>query len=322
MSRSRAPTTDETIPVRGVAVDGAAHGGWLPDADARIDRLESPVADLLEADLSTLSAVDRITVVPDSHYPFHPSSGVVTDPAVVAAIVGVLERRTDADLAVAGVSDDVIGFDRTAAHLGYTSLLERVDADLVDLADDSRTGRLLEIGDRPTTVSIPDGLATGATIVVPSLRPTEQGPIAGGMRTLARFATGADEPDRVAVGATRAVDPALCVLDATTAYAGTSAATDALFAGPTAAVDALGSSLLERSLADDGAVSLAFDERTSISIDSVGPRKPDLERIRERLDGGGLPPRESTHPAVTAAYRLYAAVAGDAVPPQLEGEPR
>jgi len=322
MSGARAPTADETIPVRGVAVDGAAHGGWLPDADARIDRLESPVEALLEADLSTLSAVDRITVVPDAHYPFHPSSGVVTDPAVVAAIVGVLEDRTDADLAVAGVSDDVIGFDRTAAHLGYTSLLERVDADLVDLADDSRTGRLLEIGDRPTTVSIPDGLVTGATIVVPSLRPTERGPIAGGMRTLARFATGTGDPDRDAVGATRAVDPALCVLDATTAYAGTSAATDALFAGPTAAVDALGSSLLERSLADDGAVSLAFDERTAVSLDSVGPRKPDLERIRDRLDGGGLPPRESTHPAVTAAYRLYAAVAGDAVPPQLEGEPR
>ena len=322
MSQSRAPTADETVPVRGVTVDGAAHGGWIPDADARIDRLESPVEALLEADLSTLSAVARITVVPDAHYPFHPSSGVVTDPAVVAAIVGVLERQTDADLAVAGLSDEVIGFDRTAAHLGYTSLLERVDADLVDLADDSRTDRLLEMGDRTTTVSIPDGLATGATVVVPSLRPTERGPIAGGMRTLARFATGADDPDLDAVGATRAVDPALCVLDATTAYAGTSAATDALFAGPTAAVDALGSSLLERSLDDDGALSRAFDERTSISVDSVGSRELDLGAIRDRLDSGGLPPRESTHPAVTAAYRLYAAVSGDAVPPQLEGEPR
>ncbi|AXR78684.1 DUF362 domain-containing protein [Natrarchaeobaculum sulfurireducens] len=322
MSRARATTVDEPVAVRGVAVDGAAHGGWVPDADERVDRLESLVASLLEADLSTFSDVDRITVVPDAHYPFHPSSGVVTDPAVVAAIVRVLEDRTDADLAIAGVSDEVIGFDRTAAHLGYTSLLERVDAELVDLAEDARTDRLLETGGRTTTVSIPDRLATGATIVVPSLRPTAEGPIAGGMRTLARFATGAVDPDRAALGATRAVDPALCVLDATTAYAGTSAATNALFAGPTASVDALGSSLLERSFAADGALSQAFDERTSISVDSVGGGKLALETIRDRLDSGELPPRESTHPAVTAAYRLYAAVAGDAVPPQLEGEPR
>jgi len=95
--------------------------------------LESPVRDVLEPSLETLAAADRLTLVPDAHYPFHPSSGMVTDPAVIGSIVSRLERRTDADIAVAGASDDErISVARTAEYLGYASLLERFGAEFVD----------------------------------------------------------------------------------------------------------------------------------------------------------------------------------------------
>jgi len=57
---------------------------------------------------------------------------MVTDPAVIGSIVSRLERRTDADIAVAGASDERISVARTAEYLGYASLLERFGAEFVD----------------------------------------------------------------------------------------------------------------------------------------------------------------------------------------------
>ena len=304
-------------PVRAAAVDTAERrGGWIPDVDARMADLGSPVRDVLEPSLETLADADRITVVPDAHYPFHPSSGMVTDPAVVGSVVSRLERRTDAEVAVAGASDDRIDFDRTAEYLGYASLLERFDADLVDLADEPRTEDICAVDGRPVALSVPDRLAESAVVVVPSLRPTEDGPVAGAIRTLAALVDSDEESDYSPVAATRIVEPAVAVLDATTAYGGDPAAGDALFAGPAPAVDAVATSLLGRSLETDDALRTARGDAGPVAVEGGDL---DFERLRERFPDGDLPPADDTHPAVSTAYRVYATVAGDAVPPQLEG---
>ncbi|MXV62532.1 DUF362 domain-containing protein [Natronorubrum sp. JWXQ-INN-674] len=310
--------------VRATGVDASERrGGWSPTVETRLATLESPVRSVLEPHAGSLTAADRITLVPDAHYPFHPSSGMVTDPAVVGSIASHLAGWTKAEIAVAGASDDRIAFDRTAEYLGYPDLLERFDVDLVDLATDSRRETTATVDDRTVTVSVPDRLAESTVVVVPTLRPTEHGTVAGGMRTLENVVhgDGTTDPDLTAVAATRAIEPALTVLDAVTAYSGDPLAADTLLTGPTPGVDAVASSLLEYSLEEDDALRYALgDDETPVTVEggTGAGSDVDLEALRNRLPDGELPPPDDTHPAVSVAYSVYAAVAGDAVPPQLE----
>ncbi|RKD97357.1 DUF362 domain-containing protein [Halopiger aswanensis] len=316
-----------TGPVRAAAVDrGDRRGSWIPDLDARMATFEEPVQALLESALSDetdLETADEITLVPDAHYPFHPSTGMVTDPAVVGALVAALEDRTDADIAVAGATDEIIDLERTGQYLGYRGLLERFDAELVDLADDAepRTDAVREVDGRSVSVSVPTRLVRGTVVTVPTLRPTEAGRVAGGMRRLGDLVDSAADSETAAVAATRAIDPALSVTDATTAYGTDPYAADALFAGPAPGVDALGASLFGDATDDDPVLRLTAEtDDEPITVERVGADADDLEfdALRDRLAGAELPPSDETHPAVTTAYRLYAAVGGDAVPPQLE----
>ncbi len=304
-------------PVRAVAVDAAnRRGGWIPDTDTRMARLESPVREVLARSLEALADADRITLVPDAHYPFHPSSGMVTDPAVIGSIVGLLEDETDAEIAVAGASDDTIAFDRVADYLGYTSLLERFDATLVDLAAESRVDEDYTVDGTPVTLSIPERLVESTVVVVPSLRPTADGPVAGAMRTLAALVDSNMALDQASIAATRLLEPAIAVVDGTTAYGGEPVAADVLFSGSPSAVDAVASSLLGRSLETDDALKAVREDEEPVSVDGGDI---DFDRLRATIPDGDLPPPDSPHPAVSTAYRVYAAVAGDAVPPQLEG---
>jgi len=308
------------VSVHVAAVDAPERrGGWTTNTDRRLAILESPVRSVLEPHLESLSNTDRITLVPDAHYPFHPSTGMVTDPAVVGSTAAVLRARTEADVAVAGMTDDRIAFDRAAGYLGYPSVLERFDTELVDLADESRRDRVVSVADQQLSVSVPDRLLESAVVVVPSLRPTRDGPVAGGMRTLGRLAETVADADLTAIGATRAIEPAFSVLDATAAYGGDPIAADTLVVGPIPQVDAIGSSLLGRSLEDDPVLRHTLGaDGSAITVESAAGDDVDLTALRRRIPDGELPPPDDTHPAVSTAYRLYAAVAGDAVPPQLE----
>lgn len=308
--------------VRAERTDAATvGGGWCPDVEARMEATDRAVRTLLEPALDRLRGADDIVVVADARYPFHPSSGTVTDPAVVGSLLAQLRRETDASLSVAGESDERMAFERTAATLGYPAALERSEASLLDLStvDDARV--LGEVAADDIEIAVPEPLLEATVVVVPTLRPTREGPIAGAMRTLGRHATVVGGPGeesasdgRVADAITRAVEPALALLDATTAFAGEPHAAETLLAGEPAVVDAVGADLIDRSAADDEALTLALGPgETSIRVDGA-----DAAALRAELPTGELPPPDDTHPAVSAAYGLYARVAGDAVPPQLE----
>ncbi|ELY48944.1 DUF362 domain-containing protein [Natronolimnohabitans innermongolicus] len=293
-------------------------GGWAPDVDRRLATLESPIRSVLEGHASSLTAGDRITLVPDTHYPFHPSSGMVTDPAVVGSIADRLSDWTDAEIGIAGATDDRIAFDRTAEYLGYPAIADRFDADLVDLADDDHRDTVVTVGDERVSIAVPERLLESTVVLVPTLRPTEDGPVSGGLRTLGRLVGSVADADDAAVAAERAVKPDLSVLDATIAYGGDPVAADALFAGPAAQIDAVGSSLLSRAVEEDPVLRRTVEAaEESVTVESVTDEPAvDLASLRRRIPEGGLPPRDEVNPLVTTAYRVYAAVAGDAVPPQ------
>lgn len=303
------------------AVDGAdRRGGWRPGIDTRMATLESPIASLLDRHRESIAAVDRATIAPDVHYPFHPSTGMVTDPAVVGAIAAWFDRETDTDLAVVGRSDERIAFGRTASYLGYERVLDRFGTDVVDVADESvpQRNEYRAADGRSVALSVPEPLLDRTVIVVPTLRPSADGSAGSAMRTLASLVNCTADPARTAVAATRAIDPELVVLDGTIAYGNDPVAANVLLSGSVPAVDAVGTSLLGRETDENDALSTLLEEsETPVTVEN--PEEADLASIREQLSGGQLPPTDETHPAVSAAYRIYAAASGDAVPPQLEG---
>ncbi|ELY54793.1 DUF362 domain-containing protein [Natronococcus jeotgali] len=303
--------------VRLAAADGDDRGGWRPDLEDRTARLESAVGAVLDARRSRLAGAERVAIAPDAHYPFHPSTGVVTDPAVVGAIAAWLDRELDVDLAVVGRSDDRIAFDRTASYLEYDRLADRFDAALIDLADVPKRNEYRAAGGRSVALTVPEPLLDSRVIAAPTLRPTAGGEVAGAARTLARLVRSTAAPARVAVAATRAIDPDLAVLDGTVAYGDGPVAANAALSGSVPAVDAVAASLFGRAV-DDDAVCSALLPESARPVDVENPDGIDLDALEERLSGGRLPPAGDTHPVVSNAYRLYAAASGDAVPPQLE----
>ncbi len=287
--------------------------GWTIDVDARMATVETPIRRLLDPYLSTLAAADAITLVPDAHYPFHPSTGMVTDPAVVGSVVSVLDRETDAELAVA-LSNEHLDADRTVGYLGYDDVLDRFETTIVTPAEsDRRTDERTQIGDQQVTLSVPEQLARTAVVPIPTLRPTRSGPIAGGMRTLARHVACSVDSELAGAAATAVIDPELSLLDATIVYAGESYRADTLFSGPIGAVDAVGADLLGRDPGDDP--SIVHHANESVRVDGL-----DVAALADRCPDGELPPPTDPHPAMSLAYRTYAAVSGDAVPPQLEDQ--
>ncbi|MDJ1434516.1 DUF362 domain-containing protein [Halostagnicola sp. A-GB9-2] len=299
----------------------AGGNNWTPAIDARMARLEGPVRELIGSVPDPFADAAEITLLPDVHYPFHPSTGMVTDPAVVGAVAGYLGNETSADLVVAGSSTESMDLDRTTDYLGYPALEERFDCRLRDLSSDrdSRVTVSLSDSEAPVELSIPDLLLENPVVVVPTLRPTEAGPIAGAMRTLGRHVEPGVEgrglsDDRRARAATNAVEPELSILDATTVFAGEAFAAETLFAGDPLGVDTAGTTLLGRDVNDDAVLSTELGPgQTSIQVSGC-----DFDALRDRVPSGDLPPRTTTHPAVSIAYGLYAKVSGDAVPPQLE----
>lgn len=289
---------------------------WSPDHNDRREAITQALDTLLDIGDTGIDEIDPtepVAIVPDVHYPFHPSTGMVTDPAVVDSLLETLETT---DVAIAGVADPRIDLERCWEYLGWDHVTNREK--MVDLAAEPTVRRQARVGTESVAVDIPTPLLERTVIVVPTLRPTRAGPVAGGMRTLARSIGGDDDqsPTAEEIAATTAtVDPACTLLDATIAFAGEPAATGTLLGGESIAVDAVGSTLLGRDPADDPAIAQAAAQAGGRSISVSGV---DLSALEASLPSGSLPPATESNPLVPAAYRLYAAVSGDAVPPQLE----
>jgi len=301
------------------SVDGA-------DVGEAIATVAEPLLDAL-ADAGPAGtdqvAADRVVVVPDVHYPYHPSTGMTTNPAVVGALFSVLASRypgTECVLAVR--SGPEIDTRRTVGYLGFDEIADTHGADVAVLEDAPSTDA--ETSGEAGTVPAP--LSEATVVPVPSARIDGSVPLFGSLALLTR-AVGTDPTDASSVTrAVEAVDPVGAVVDATYTFTGEPARPRALLAGDDVAT-------VEHSLArllgvDTGkipgfsAVARATDttgrsahRSAASSVDGL-----DVDGLAAALPDGELPASTEPHPLVRAGYRLYTRVSGDVYPPQLEAD--
>lgn len=281
----------------------------LPDLDA--ESVRDGVADIARPVVDAVGDARRVVLVPDVHYPYHPSTGMVTNPDVVAALRDHLTTRLPGTTVEVGLTSDAVGADRVADYLGYAGREGLGDDHLLNL-DAARADEARADGERPVT--LPSPLSEAAVVAVPSARVGGTLPLAGGYALVTR-ALGADPTDETHVRRALAVaDPAGAVVDATYAFAGDPhRARTLLGSAVVGAADAVTADLLGvRSKRTTGL-------NTAVPPGPVSVRGADLRPVGAALPSGDLPASKEPHGAVRYGYRLYTRVSGDIFPPQLEG---
>ncbi|WP_144797948.1 DUF362 domain-containing protein [Halorubrum depositum] len=282
------------------------HGARLPDCEP--DAIAEGVAEVLgNADVEFEG---RVVLVPDLHYPYHPSTGTVTNPDTVSALVDRLlaaEAVDGVEIARAATawSDDA----SCATYLGYDRLVERSGVEYFDPDAGPQASRTVSVDDQETVVTAPERLLDDA-LVVPALRRREDPTLAGCFDRLAAAAL-SREPTAFEVDSfAAAADPIGAVLDATYSYVGAPRRTRALLASADPfEVERVTAYLLglDRDALPRGA---ARDDRPArvrgLDARALADELPD-ESVSE-----GSPSR-----LMTSGYRLYARVTGDQLPPQL-----
>lgn len=249
---------------------------------------------------------DRVTIVADAHYPYHPTTGMVTNPAVVSALATVLNASADTAVEVVLAGGGPVAPQRTGRLLGY----DRPTADFTLGENNVDTGP-----DSLTADDVPETLTETPLVVVPSARVDHEVGIAGAAATLTRAAGG--DPTRPADVRTArdAASVAAVIGDATYAFTGDPYRAAALFASTdAAALDEVLASLL--SVDAEGIPTAKTLEGSNDSTVSG----LDLAALREDLPDGTLPDSDGPGRLVRAGYRLYTAISGDIYPPHLRGD--
>jgi len=291
------------------------------DVGDAVATVAEPLLDALAGDGS--AGADRVAVVPDVHYPYHPSTGMTTNPAVVGALFSVLaSRRPDVERVLAVRSGPAVDTRRTVGYLGYDDVADTHGADVAVLDDAPPT----DVETSGEAGAVPAVLSDAAVVPVPSARIDGSVPLFGCLALLAR-ATGADPANASSVAkAVEAVDPGGALVDATYTFTGEPARPRALLAGDDVATveDALARLLG----VDTGAIpGFAAAARVTETADRSARRSAassvdglDVDGLAATLPEGELPASTEPHRLVRAGYRLYTWVSGDVYPPQLEAD--
>lgn len=264
------------------------------DADAIREGLEAVLDDRLDR----LDGADSVVLLPDAHYPYHRSTGLVTNPDVVEELAALVDAPT-----AIGVPDGVhLDADRTSRYLGLAGVADRTDSELVDLAGARDVERQVRFVDSAVTLAVPEPLLESPVVVVPTARRDQRFGVAAGMVTLAHAVT--PTPTRAELlAAARVCWPSVSVLDATYTYPGEPRRTGLLAASDD--VVALSRRAAETVGVDPADVSHLEARRTPPSPGSVLP----FGRSRE--------PQAGEDGLMEAGYRAYARMTGDLLPPQM-----
>lgn len=282
--------------------------------ERRVDAFTPAVRELLSA-LDAVPTDDDLVLVPDCTYPHHPSSGLVTEPALVAALARVVTNDYDVGVSVVGAAADVVERERTMELLGYEELLAGEGATLTSPSadQDKRICHWKGNGEEPTWFAVPGALIEQPVIVVPSLRPSRDGGVAASIRTLARAIDPA-LPDLAAVAAADIVEPALGILDGAVGFTDRPTAAGLLAGGEPAALDAVVAQLLSVQLGRDAVLAEAVDHE-EVTVQG-GSRN--FEGLQASLGTAEYPTASTPGGVGRQLYEFYASAAGDVVPPHLE----
>lgn len=280
------------------AADGDGDGDGGDDPDEERDR-------------------DRVVLLPDAHYPFHPSTGLVTNPEFVAAAARVLVDRTDADrVGVACPSTEWIDAERATRFLGYERFADddETPIETIDLDAADRRSRRVHLTRESVTIDVPVPLDEAAVVPVPTLRHDAAFGVAAGMVALGRAVVASPSPAEVQA-AVRELAPAATLLDGTYTYTGE----------PRKSRFVLGSDNVV-AVENLAALLVGADREDAPHLDSYegeSNRPTSVEGVSAREIAASLPrkpPREAGDDrAMRLGYRLYAAVSGDNTPPMYLG---
>lgn len=249
-----------------------------------------------------------VVVVPDAHYPFHPSTGQVTHPAVIEAVCRAL-GPVAGDISVLVAGSDHVDDESVAEWLGYPRLAADTGCTLLTPANCERTAETVTVDDRQVRVSLPRPLVETTVVNVPTLRGTGEGGLAGGMATLGRLADHDGPAAERAVAATRAVAPARTLLDGTWVYAGRPHRARFLLAGADPGdVDRVGATLL------------GVEEPPALQHWAGSSDRPAVDGLSVPALAAELPDGRGSSgdsDLLERGYRLYARLSGDLYPPQV-----
>lgn len=281
------------------------HGTRLPDCEP--DAIAEGVAEVLGN--ANVEFEGRVVLVPDLHYPYHPSTGTVTNPDTVSALIDRLLAAGVDGVEIArpatAWSDDA----SCATYLGYDRLVERSDVEYFDADAGPQASRTVSVGDQETVVTAPERLLDDS-LVVPALRRREEPTLAGCFDRLAAAALGR-EPTAFEVDSfAAAADPGGALLDATHSYVGEPRRTRALLASvDPLEVERVAAYLL--GLGRDALPAGAANDERPARVSGLDARELADELPDESVSEG------SPSPLMKSGYRLYTRVTGDQLPPQL-----
>lgn len=276
------------------------HGYRLTDATDNTVRTESArIASTITPPLS-----ETVTVVIDAHYPFHPSSGLVTNPAVVAGVIDHLTQQGhDVDIvAVTARWNDPAGCLR---YLGYESIIDTPGVAVIEPRSGSRTTRTVHIDEETLVIGVPTSLNRDI-VCLPTLRPGYPPAHPVGSWLLAQAALDREPTMNECIAYGASIE-ATGLLDATYAAFDTPKRLQSIFASTDfAALDY---------------VADTFEKGTHSSVvKALHPQPPRLigvnpEEIAEPVTGQRTPPETSS--VISRGYQAYASMSGDLIPPQL-----
>lgn len=287
-------------------------GTTLPDLGA--ETVSAAVGDLLDRLDPDLGG--PVVVLPDAHYPYHPSTGLVTNPDAVAGVLDWLAANGHDDVTVGVVGSEALRGGQAASVLGYDRIAEAYDVDVVDLDTESHVRRSATVAGESIPLDVPERLLDASLLAVPTIRTTQADGLVGASVSLLR-ATGTD---RVSAGRVAAavdlLDPDATLVDGTYSYSGGACASRVLLVG-------------DDPVALDLAVATALDYEAAPYLDryahitSTVVSGLDAETLADALPGGEPDPEPAgPSPAMKTGYRMYAKLTGDGVPPMLLGGER
>ncbi|WP_254547469.1 DUF362 domain-containing protein [Halomarina pelagica] len=284
-------------------------------AGRALDGTPASLADAVMDLLDGAASDDRVLVLPDMHYPYHPSTGLVTNPDVIEVLIEFLQGRGTEALLCLPDSPWIEG-DRCARFLGYDEVVDRLDVDVVDLGAAGSVDRTVTIGERRRRVTVPEPLDSETLVTVPTLRTDPDFGFVAGMAATAFGALGREAADATAadvVAAAAVCDPEAVLLDGTYTYTGAPHRSGFLLASSDApTLDAAAARLVNE------------DPEDVPYLAPHGVRTPpvsdlDLDEIADRLPNERGETGE-TSPVMQTGYRLYTRVTGDLLPPQFMGD--
>jgi uncharacterized protein (DUF362 family) len=274
------------------------------------DQIRPLVDELLSTHRAQLTGASSVVVLPTAHYPYHPTTGQVTNPAVTEAVALSLSESVDPDRLVVGIGGSAWADAETLPrYLGYTERFRGTGIDVVSL--DGHGG--------------PDGNGTGGTAVpalleenvvvnVPTLRRSTRLRMVAGMASLA-WAVRAEPESDVVTTVAESVRPAVSILDGTYVFDGVPSKSKFLLgSADPVALDQVCATILGL---DSEAVAYLPESTAPVHSMLEGVR---MESLRADVHSRKVDAGRESERLLATGYRLYSRLSGDALPPQFVGD--